>query len=40
MNLRKILPVGLTAKEKTDLIAFLKALTGEEIPFEFPELPE
>lgn len=33
-------PLGLTAEEKTDLIAFLKALTGEEIPFEFPELPE
>ncbi|MEC4674330.1 MAG: cytochrome c peroxidase [Nitrospirota bacterium] len=33
-------PLGLTAQEKTDLIAFLKALTGEEIPFEFPTLPE
>lgn len=33
-------PLGLTTQEKTDLIAFLKALTGEEIPFEFPTLPE
>lgn len=33
-------PLGLKAQEKTDLIAFLKALTGEEIPFEFPKLPE
>ena len=33
-------PLGLNAEEKTDLIAFLKALTGEPIPFEFPELPE
>ncbi len=33
-------PLGLKDQEKTDLIAFLQALTGEEIPFEFPELPE
>jgi cytochrome c peroxidase len=33
-------PLGLDAQEKTDLIAFLKALTGEPIPFEFPKLPE
>ena len=33
-------PLGLGAKEKSDLIAFLNALTGEEIPFEFPKLPE
>ena len=33
-------PLGLSAQEKTDLIAFLHALTGEEIPFEFPELPK
>jgi cytochrome c peroxidase len=33
-------PLGFTAQEKTDLIAFLKALTGEPIPFEFPVLPE
>jgi cytochrome c peroxidase len=33
-------PLGLTAEEKTDLITFLKALKGEEIPFEFPTLPE
>ena len=35
-----IQPFKLSAQEKTDLIAFLTALTGEEIPFEFPELPE
>ena len=33
-------PLGLSAQEKTDLIAFLKALKGEEIPFEFPDLPK
>ncbi len=33
-------PLGLTPQEKTDLIAFMKALTGEPIPFEFPKLPE
>ena len=33
-------PLGLTQQEKTDLIAFMKALTGEPIPFEFPKLPE
>lgn len=33
-------PLGLNAQEKTDLIAFLNALTGEETPFEFPKLPE
>ena len=33
-------PLGLTQEEKTQLIAFLKALKGEEIPFEFPTLPE
>ena len=35
-----IKPLGLSAQEKTDLIAFLKALTGAPIPFEFPTLPE
>ncbi len=33
-------PLGLSKEEKTHLIAFLKALKGEEIPFEFPTLPE
>ena len=33
-------PLGLQDQEKADLIAFLHALTGEEIPFEFPNLPE
>ncbi len=33
-------PLGLSPQEKADLIAFLKALTGEPIPFEFPKLPE
>ncbi len=35
-----IKPLGLAPQEKTDLLAFLKALTGEPIPFEFPKLPE
>ena len=35
-----IKPLNLTSGEKMDLIAFLKALTGEPIPFEFPALPE
>ncbi len=33
-------PLGLTKEEKSHLIAFLLALKGEEIPFEFPTLPE
>lgn len=33
-------PLGLSEQEKTDLLAFLNALTGEPIPFEFPKLPE
>jgi cytochrome c peroxidase len=33
-------PLGLTSEEKTDLIAFLKALTGEPIKFEMPKLPK
>lgn len=33
-------PLGLTTQEKSNLIVFLNALTGEEIPFEFPTLPE
>ena len=37
---RRIKPLALSPQEKTDLIAFLKALTGEPIPFEFPKLPE
>ena len=35
-----IKPLGLSPNEKTELISFLKALTGEPIPFEFPALPE
>ena len=35
-----IKPLGLTAEEKADLVAFLKALTGEPIPFQFPKLPK
>ncbi len=35
-----IKPLGLSSQEKTDLIEFLKALTGEPLPFEFPALPE
>ncbi len=33
-------PLGLTKDEKADLIAFLKALTGEAIKFEMPILPK
>jgi cytochrome c peroxidase len=33
-------PLGLTAEEKAELLAFMKALKGEELAFEFPTLPE
>ena len=33
-------PLNLTVEEKADLVAFLKALTGEPIPFQFPKLPK
>ena len=33
-------PLGLSDQEKAELLAFLKALTGEPIPFTFPKLPE
>ncbi len=33
-------PLGLTAEEKTDLVMFLKALTGEPIKFSMPQLPK
>jgi cytochrome c peroxidase len=33
-------PLELTQPEKADLIAFLKALTGEPIKFEMPKLPK
>jgi cytochrome c peroxidase len=40
-NLSPLLkPLGLTQQEKADLIAFLKALTGEPIKFEMPKLPK
>jgi cytochrome c peroxidase len=32
-------PLGLTKDEKGDLIAFLKALSGEPVKFEMPKLP-
>jgi cytochrome c peroxidase len=35
-----IKPLGLTKEEKADLVAFLKALTGEPIKFEMPKLPK
>ncbi len=35
-----IKPIGLNPEESADLVAFLKALTGESLPFEFPDLPE
>ena len=33
-------PLSLTAEEKSDLVAFLKALAGEPIPFSMPQLPK
>lgn len=33
-------PLNLSAEEKTDLIAFLKALTGEAIKIQLPKLPK
>ena len=33
-------PLNLTAEEKSDLVAFLKALAGEPIPFSMPQLPK
>ncbi|NWF73941.1 MAG: hypothetical protein HXY51_12990, partial [Nitrospirae bacterium] len=33
-------PLELTQQEKSDLIGFLKALTGEPIKFEMPKLPK
>ena len=33
-------PLNLTPDEHADLMAFLKALTGEPIPFQFPKLPK
>jgi len=29
---KEIAPLGLTAQDKTDLVAFLETLTGEPIP--------
>ncbi len=36
----KLKPVKLSAKEKADLLAFVKALTPAPTPFERPKLPE
>jgi cytochrome c peroxidase len=33
-------PLNLTAEEKADLIAFLKALTGEPLKITMPKLPK
>jgi cytochrome c peroxidase len=33
-------PLNLTAEEKSDLVAFLKSLAGEPIPFSMPKLPK
>ena len=33
-------PLSLTSEEKADLVAFLKALTGEPIPFQLPKIPK
>jgi len=35
-----IKPLSLTPEEKTELVAFLKALTGEPIKFQMPKLPK
>ncbi|MCK6499436.1 MAG: c-type cytochrome, partial [Nitrospira sp.] len=35
-----IRPLGLTAEEKADLIAFLQALTGEPLKVVMPKLPQ
>jgi cytochrome c peroxidase len=35
----RIKPLGLTAEEKKDLVAFLKALSGEASVVEAPRLP-
>ena len=37
---KKMKPLGLTAQEKRDLLAFLKALTGAPIVVQVPNLPE
>jgi cytochrome c peroxidase len=40
-NLSPLLkPLGLSKEEKADVVAFLKALTGEPIKFEMPKLPK
>jgi len=36
----QIKPVKLSAKERTDLLAFIKALEPAPTPFERPKLPE
>jgi cytochrome c peroxidase len=35
-----IKPLGLTVEEKTDLIAFLKALNGAPLKVTIPKLPK
>jgi cytochrome c peroxidase len=37
---RFVKPLNLTPDEHADLVTFLKALTGEPIPFQFPKLPK
>ncbi len=36
----KLKPVKLSPKERTDLLAFVKALEAPSTPFERPKLPE
>jgi cytochrome c peroxidase len=36
----RLKPLGLSKEEKADLVAFLKALTGEPIAFEMPKFPK
>lgn len=33
-------PLNLTPEERADLVAFLKSLTGEPIPFQLPKIPK
>lgn len=34
-----IQPLGLSAQEKNDLVAFLNSLTGTQVPFKMPKVP-
>lgn len=36
----RIVPLGLTDQEKSDLVAFLESLSGSEVKVDYPELPD